>query len=257
MPIGKGSFEDSKKAITIEGSQVLLLKQDAKIAKIRFITPLDQMFWAFFHSQPKATRMGKMWYENVYCLRQDQKDCQYCDQVGSDLAKARRRLFFWVYTYGIYFIKQDKDGKRTPVAYLGENYFYSPVNDFRILETGPGQNDMIWNKLEKTEKRFQTLLDRDYDWSREGSTMNDTLYDLVPCESGKTDLAAEVVAKIVQLPSLEAKVKELYTPKEGLKLDRIVAEAKQVVPVSTPIVVTSPVVVTQVKPTEKELEDLF
>lgn len=183
--------ERQKKGAQVSSSE-LRLKGDAKIAHIRFLTDVDELEWAYFHPVLTQTRLGKKFTKEIYCMLQDDKDCIYCAQVGLDAAKVKKKIFFWVYCYGIYHLNPDAEGKWEEVEYLGEKYYIESIKAIKLLKTGPGGEGNIEMKFVNWNKRYKTLCDRDYDWSREGSTMQDTSYDLVPREEGKKEMPEEM-----------------------------------------------------------------
>lgn len=167
-------------------------KDGVFLVKIRFLTDVNEFEWAYFHSVPTATRTGKRFRRMVYCLQQDGQDCQFCGSNDEEIRKASKRLFFWVWNYEYYHKEQDADKKWKKVEYLGDIYFVEPVNKPMILDTGPGQAGTIELKFMQWAKRFKTYTDRDYDWSRQGTEMKDTIYDLVPRDDGKTKMSEEI-----------------------------------------------------------------
>jgi hypothetical protein len=212
MPVGQKTLVEDKKKKEAEFSlsRDLRLKDDAKIARIRFISDIDTFFWAYFHLVLTMTRLGKKYQKMYYCMVQDNKECPF--DTNKDTMAVKKKLFFWVYVYGIYHLNQDAEGKWQKVEYEGDQYYVEPVNAFKLLVTGPGQNNTIESKFDKWGKKFKTLTDRDYNWAREGSTMKDTVYDLNPCDEGKTLLSEEISRQIAELTPLDAVIDAMKPP---------------------------------------------
>jgi len=211
MPKGAKSLQDDRKKQNQMRSDTkeLRLSGDAKIARIRFLTDLEDFEWAYFHPVLASSRLGKKYTKEIYCMLQDGGDCQYCS--NPETSAVRKKIFFWVYVYGVYHLKPDSESKWQKVEYLGENYYLETVNEARVLKTGPGKDGYIETRLLNWGKRFKTLCDRDYDWCREGTKMEDTVYDLVPVDEGKTDLSEEIKKVVENLQSI-SKIIDLTKP---------------------------------------------
>lgn len=161
--------------------------EDAKIARIRFISDAEdvQSFWV--HEIPKQSRLGKRFNASVYCPQMNAGEaCKYCD--AEDFPK--RKLYFYVYCFDILHVHRDADKKWEKIEYLEESYYSEPVNAPLLLITGVGKGGQTEDKFLNWNKRFKTLCDRNYDWTREGLGF-EVHYDLVP-ESDKSSEPKEV-----------------------------------------------------------------
>lgn len=218
MPKGMDSLKKAQEqAREASGSKLfqnqLRLGGDARVARIRFLSDVDDFFWAWFHPVPSTSRLGKKFTRLMYCTHQDGEDCQYCAKTGEDVSSVKRRLFFWVYVYDILHNKRKND-EWEGIEYLGDKYWKEPVNAPRILETGPGFNGTIENKFIHWAKRFKgTISDRDYEWTRTGDSFHDTSYDLVPIEDSKSELSDEQQEVKGKLKPLEEIIIEERKPK--------------------------------------------
>jgi hypothetical protein len=218
VPKGQKSLQEDRKRKDSEFtlSRDLKLKDDAKIARIRFLTDTEDFYWAYFHPVLTPTRLGKKYTKLYYCLRQDGKECELC--ANPETMAVKKRIFFWTYVYGIYHLDADSEGKWEKVEYEGTDFFLEPVNAVKLLNTGPGQNNIIEGKFDKWGKKYKTLCDRDYNWGREGSTMNDTVYDLVPVDEGKSPVSDDIKKAMESLVPLEKIIEAMKPPAGGLGL---------------------------------------
>lgn len=178
------------------------VEEDAKIARIRFITDLPDMMWGYFHNVMSVSRLGKKFNKEVYCMIQEDRDCMYCASSEDKVRSTSLKMFFWVYCYQIYHVKPDTENKWKKEEYLGTEYYIEPVNDLRLFKTGPGQNDSFSLRLDNWFKRFKTLTDRDYEYCREGLGLK-TEYDLIPDSEGKSELSEDIKEASKKITLLE------------------------------------------------------
>ena len=204
MPKGWKQMQKDKENRPQQGSVGNRMRLKAgDIARVRFLTDIDEIFWGYFHTIPKFTRTGKRYSESFYCIAEDKEKCPYCEAVGEDIAVTRRKYFFWVYVYEIFHADQSKPEWKA-VEHDDETMYKEIVGAPKILETGPGMNSYIENRFNTWVRKFKTLIDRDYLWKRTGASMDDTSYDLVP--EDKSDFDSGLLKG--ELPSLEALVKK-------------------------------------------------
>lgn len=193
------------------------------VAVIRFITDIDDVEWAYFHTVGGKNRLGdKNFTEDIYCKMQDDERCECCESVELEIRKVKVRMFFHIYVHGILHKEKDADGKWKEILYLGSKYFAEPVNQFKVLKTGPGSQGNVRERIKSWAKRSTdekhpngTLTNKVYDWIRQGGGREDTVYDLVPREETFKDLPAEVAAKVSDLIPLALIIK----PKEEVGKD--------------------------------------
>jgi len=170
--------------------------EDAKIARIRFLTDIKDAKSCWVHGVLKQSRLGKRFNEDVYCFfMNDDVKCKWC----SDGDFPKRKLYFWIYCFDILHIRQDQGKKWEKIEYMGDKYFSEPVNDIRLFVTGVGKSSSTEDKFIRAGKRFKTLCDRNYDWTREGLGL-DTSYDLVYDTEASEELS-EVKKARENLPS--------------------------------------------------------
>jgi len=206
-------FEQLKlKVVTNQSGQPV--GEDAKIAKIRFLTDAKdaESFWV--HRLPKQTRLGKRFSVDVYCMAQEGGECNLCNNMNKEISRVNRKLIFWVYVYHILHVNPDKDGKWEKIKYLNQDFYKEVVEDIRLMYQGPGFNNSIETKFLNWEARFGTLCDRDYEWTRAGFGMSDTSYDLIPDPDGKTELSSVIKEAMEGLDTLQA-VMDALKPVEG------------------------------------------
>jgi len=197
------------KPLTKNGTPIA---EDAKIASMRFLSDREAVQSVWVHSVPRLSRTGKRFTEDVYCMCQDEgKNCEYCQHTDKDIRYSRLKLFFWVYVYDIYHVLQDSDKKWVVETYLEDKYFLEPINEPMVLVTGIGRNGSTEEKFMRWGKRFGTLVDRKYDYSRTGLGL-DTNYDLVPRDMDKVVEEDPVDLKHIE----EVKASVNQTPKEFL-----------------------------------------
>jgi hypothetical protein len=189
------------KCVTAAGGTPIA--EDAKVARIRFITDAADAESMWVHTIPKRTRLGKMFSTDYYCLAQDNLECPYCSNLNKDISKVKRKLLFKVYVYYVLHVANNAEKSWEQVDYFGTKMFKEQVNAVRFLYQGPGFNNSVENKFLNWEKRFKTLTDRDYEWTREGFTMSETVYDLVPDDAGKSPVSDEVKTVMDASPSLQ------------------------------------------------------
>ena len=181
--------------------------EDAKIAHIRFLTDQDEAERVYVHRVLQQGRMGKKFSKEVYCITQDEEVCEYCAlPPDHDAYYARRKLLFWVYVYGIYHVLPDKDKKWKKEEYLDTDFYYEPVNAVRLMNIGTGFNDYLEDRIRAWGKRYKTLCDRDYDWVREGFSL-DTTYDLMGRDP--SEITTEIKKAKKELLSLQEVINDM------------------------------------------------
>lgn len=196
---------ENRNVASAVGNNVLRLKDDAKLARIRFLTDLDDMEWGWFHPIPMTSRLGKKYSTLKWCACQDKESCEYCatskEQGEDNLSYSKKQMFFWVWVENIYHTKPDDAGKWSEKEYNGEDFFVEPVNKVMLFQTGVGQGGTFEEKLVTWGKRYKTLCDRYYDYTKTGGGLS-TSYDLVACDEGKSKLKPEIEKAATKLGSL-------------------------------------------------------
>lgn len=150
-------------------------------ARIRFLTDGDEVITTFFHRVVTDKESGKV--RESYCTSSVGQDCQNCvDQVPKSL-----RWHVWVYVY-YRLLSQPQEGCEI-IEQAGRVMYKQPVNKVMLLRRGVGKGQYLANKLQSLYQRYGTLLDRDYDWVRQGSTKDNTTYDLIPYDQANFTVA--------------------------------------------------------------------
>lgn len=183
--------------------RILLLKiKDGEHARIRILTDTEDIIKAGIHEVTKTTPKGPV-YPKIYCTKEDGGVCEECNR--GDIPKST--LFFWVYVYEIMHkrqnpqLEQDPNATRwTQVKLSGTVYYREDVNGPRILRTKRGNNKYIEKMFVDYADEYGTWCDRDYRWSRTGSSMDDTSYSLVPKDPSK--MTKEITEVVKSLPKL-------------------------------------------------------
>jgi len=202
----KSSYKEDREKVSYGGVGTLKLKpvvnsagqpiaEDAKVARMRFLSDSTGVKSYWVHTKPQLSRLGKRFTKDFYCKNLNEGlQCGDCE--ADDFPK--RKLYFYVYVRDILHVRQDNDKKWLPVEYYGDNYFVEPVNMSMLLITGVGRGGQTEDKFLMWDKRFGTLCDRNYDWARDGLALN-THYDLTPeMESSEEDAAITEARKTLQ-----------------------------------------------------------
>lgn len=189
----KNNFDDVKllKLKVITDASGTPRAEDAKIARIRFLTDVKDAESVWVHNVAKLSRTGKRFTEEVYCMRQEGAECEFCHNESSK-APVKKKIMFWVYVYDILHLNNNTDQTWQSIMYMEKKYFVEPIHDTRLLTFGPGFNNYLETKVMSWKSRFGNITDRNYEWVREGYGMKDTSYDLVPDANGPSAIIPEV-----------------------------------------------------------------
>jgi len=171
--------------------------KDSEIARIRFITDGDDFYTDSFHSVPRKTPSGKDFSEDVLCTAQE-RECSFCESLEEALCKTKIKIFTWVYVY--YILHRSEVENSSIFERAGLKFFKQDINDFKIIKTGEGWGGYIANKFISYFNKYGTLLDRDYEWIRQGASLN-TTYELLPEDPLK--VAASITKAAASLPLLK------------------------------------------------------
>lgn len=173
---------------------------DGEIALLRFLTDGDGVIMAYIHELEEMGPQGKRWPKR-YCTKEDTGICEFCEQN-----KPKRTIFLWAYVYSIMHTKQnpalelDQNAQRwQPVKSGGMTYYKEEVNKPMIFKTKVGQKNKYQNLITQLWQEYGTLCDRDYKWSRSGSSL-DTDYTLIAKDPSK--ISKEVKEELENLPKL-------------------------------------------------------
>lgn len=178
----KKKYDDQAKRGVVKKSNQLEIK-DGDVAVIKFVQDANKIYICGFHSVPTKGRFGEF-NQDVYCKAQDGQPCEYCEQIGEDIAILHRKWHSWVFVDKIYHARQsdanwmvEKRGKK--------QYFVETVQGIRLLRKGEGKGKYLTNKLISIYEEYGTLLDRVFLWKRTGQKRDDTLYDILPSTEDK------------------------------------------------------------------------
>jgi hypothetical protein len=176
--------------------------RDGEFALIRFITDAKDVISVPMHNVTQMTPKGERTVKE-YCTLSDNGACQNCAK-GSAPSET---IFLWVYVYYILHRTQNPrlemfpDQKWQPVKVGATNMYKEDINKPMILRTGVGKSNYIKNLFLDFAREYDTLVDRDYKWSRKGAGFNDTTYNLIAKD--KSDTNSEIVSITETLPAME------------------------------------------------------
>ena len=212
MPTGLQNTDEREKVErSIRGRKTQRLRiASGDIARVRFLTDANEVYWAYFHSVKSMTRLGKTYSRWVYCDKtaDPDADCEKCKKVdleSSEVSFPRFRMFFWVFLKNIQHIKKDDKELWKAIKRLGKSgktFYEEEVNLPLVLETGPGNQGYIEERIKTWADKYGTLCDRDYEWSRKGEKMEDTVYDLIPMDSEEFELSEELKDSLIPLENV-------------------------------------------------------
>ena len=215
--------EQAKRGVVKKSNQLEIKGGD--VAVIKFIQDASKIFVCGFHAVPTKGKFGE-YNQDVYCLAQDGEPCQFCEQIGEDIAILHKKWHAWVWVDKIYHAKQadanwmaGKRGKK--------QFFVETVNGVRLLRKGEGKGKYLTNKLISIYEEYSSLLNRIFLWKRTGEKRDDTLYDILP-STEDTDFTTEVKAELMPLKEVaqQFKYRETRVGSEQSLKDKIKAAAK-------------------------------
>ena len=227
LDVLKKRMEDAQKAREQmqQTSMELRIKGD-EIARLRILVEPEEIKTGYFHRVQRPTPKGKTFTEDIFCTAPNQ-ECKYDSDPKPEVRALKSRMFVWVYVY--YILHKNKDEKNTWVETdrAGFKFYREEVNSLKYIRTGEGWGGYIVNKFLAYYGKSGTLCDRDYEWIRQGDSMNNTVYDLLPEDPSKVSAAVKKVQS--NLPSLEAIMKgEKVEPPNGAETK--VEEKKEELP---------------------------
>ena len=192
--------DQEKRSQEFTRSEIPDLKlKDGDVATLRFLTDGSDIEDTEFHFIPRVAKSGKNYTEVKACRASQYGECAYCAQFG---VQTKRMFSLWAYIYHVDHLMQNPAGRDNPDLLwpkVGEAY-KEIVQNVRLFQCTHGQNDARFNLFRVMFRKYRTLTDRDYEWARVGSGMNDTNYALVPCD--KEEIKPHIAQLIPQLPPL-------------------------------------------------------
>ena len=167
-----GSWEDREFVRSIR------LKEDKESCRVRFLTEDDDVFFAAFHDSKVPPIFGDV------CVKEEfNRECSRCDKNEG----IKTRWLAWVYEYIHDYVSKggipdDVEDYETIELGSGRKIYRVEVNDVGLMCYARGHKGSIVHFSEK----YGTLLDRDYEWSRNGKSGDmETTYMLEPEDKGK------------------------------------------------------------------------
>jgi len=215
--------EQAKRGVVKKSNQLEIKGGD--VAVIKFVQDATKIFVTGFHAVPTKGKFGE-YNQDVYCPAQDGESCQFCEQIGEDIAILHKKWHSWVWVDKIYHAKQadanwmaGKRGKK--------QYFIEVVGGVRLLRKGEGKGKYLTNKLISVYEEYGSLLNRIFLWKRTGEKRDDTLYDILP-STEDTDFSIETKAELMPLKEVaqQFKQRETRTGSEQSLKEKINAVAK-------------------------------
>ena len=170
------------------------LKEDKESCRIRFLTEDDEVFFASFHDSRIPPVFGDV------CVKEEfSEECNKCEKGE----RFKTQWLAWVYEYTHDYVNEgdipeDVEDYETIELGSGRKIYRVEVNDIGLMCYARGHKGSIVHFSEK----YGTLLDRDYEWSRNGKSGDmETTYMLEPEDKGK--MSTELKKLMNDLPDLE------------------------------------------------------
>lgn len=192
----------------------LKLKAD-EIAHLRILSDAPDIKSGLFHGIPRTTAKGSIFTDSIFCTMPE-AECQYCLSEDPDIRSRKVKLYIWVYVYYILHKKAPANVEVEEVKRAGLKFFKENINAVRYIRTGEGWGSYISNKFIQLYQKYGTLLDRDYEWIRQGETMANTVYDLL--QDDASPISPEIQEVMSKLPPLEKLVRGEPVEIEGVKV---------------------------------------
>ena len=198
-----------------------LYLKDGDVALIRFIDD-ENMIQTKVHEYEEMTPEGKR-YRQTYCVHDlDGSPCKWC--AAGNIPK--NLYVFVTYVYNILHKTQNPLLSTNPNAVSwtpvqqGKQFLYQEdVNAIRVLKLKFGQAAVNRTKVQNLINEYNTLTDRDYKFSRTGSSLK-TSYDLIPKDSSPTpDEVLEAAKTAVKIDDVVVPKKAVVTEKPKQTLD--------------------------------------
>lgn len=172
------------------GPRRVWLFQDGEFVRLRFMTEGDEMLWERFHRQPADRFRPRVCVSSALG-----QACTMCDEGDWP----SNHVLAWVYVYQQFYPEKPQSQRIQvkPVKVNGTTMYVEDVNEFRLLmlsitHTGP---------LKQRMKRYNTLLDREFELTRIDTGERKTSYSLEPLE--QSPYPEELTELKEQLPDLE------------------------------------------------------
>lgn len=179
-----------------------LFLEDGDVAIIRFISD-EQMIQTKIHEYEEMAPTGKK-YRKTYCVDNLMGvHCKWC--AAGNVPK--NIYVFLAYVYHIIHKRQnprldlDLDAPKWEPIKQGNQVFYrEDVGDVRVVRIKWGKDSVMKNTIMQFINEYGSLCDRDYKYSRIGSSIK-TTYSLIPKDPSK--ISSEVKAAIKSAPSID------------------------------------------------------
>ncbi len=157
-----------------------LYLRDGDRARIRFITDANSAARAYYHRVLRTYPSGKSFNEEIYCSQRDAEGvCDLCERNE----RAKIKIHFWLYVYSVLHSQQNKRLQIDETAQVWKKTkgggYLEEVNHVVLWRSGVGKSDYILKSLANYNTKYGTLLDREYEISRLGGGLEDTVYNIV------------------------------------------------------------------------------
>ena len=134
------------------------LRDDGEFCRLWFLTEGDEIFLESFHNIDNPGS-GPKWLSKICVNSAFGQACEYCEE-GS----ARTEFLAWTYEL-LHFYPDKPDNVETKKATIGSGRMYvEEVNEIRLMRASIMHRGSIKTRME----RHGTLLDRPFDWIRDG-----------------------------------------------------------------------------------------
>lgn len=145
------------------------LRDDGEFARFWFMTEGDDVYVEEFHTVKNSGGKGPKWSDELCTQSAFGQACKFCEQSrddGSGVSYARTQVLIWVYeTHHFYPEKPTGDKIETKkVKVNGRVMHVEEVNEPRLMRISIMHRGPIKTRFE----RYNTLLDRPFDWIRDG-----------------------------------------------------------------------------------------
>lgn len=178
------------------------LRDNGEFCRLRFLTEGDEIFLERFHNVKNSGGGGPRWATKICVNSAFGQACEYCEQAEADergpVGSARTEFLAWTYET-LHFYPNKPAKVETKAATVGSNKMYvEEVNEPRLLRASVMHRGPIKARME----RHGTLLDRLFDWIRDGEagSMRPT-YTLEALDKEK--MPKELSELAASLPDLE------------------------------------------------------
>lgn len=180
----KQQIKETQKQQVEQNRAANVITNDFKIAGgtfaiVRFLEQGDDLTFADFHRLPVVGKSGRQWFKEFVCLDQldDGTPCPACQHPTADYSKRTTRgvvNMIW---------------REAPVWQRDENKRMVKGPDGKYIMTGREDQIALWRcswtvfeLLKAKDQKWKGLMARDWEITRIGNSMNDTVYNIEPAD---------------------------------------------------------------------------